>query len=378
MRGKYPLAKVFQQDILKALYVARHGVPKIKKEYILNPSGADAIAYLERYRAAGFPLLSWDIETPYSKGMKDEKDDGLITEKFIEDDPSYKVILRISFSHEPFKAITMPWVRPYTDIIKQLLESGGDKLVWNKHFDVPRVRAHGINVQGRIYDGMDAFHFYEPSFPMGLKYAATFFCPDMHAWKLDSRDQPEWYNAADSDVALRCFLGTREALIEEGRWKTFERHFVDLSGVLGRMSARGVLVDRAAREDRRREFEEKLEATISSLQPLVPVEVRPKHVFKSSEERLRKGGKWIENGMVKVTVLEPWKEPKVKKEKPLKQPRKARGTKSQTAGELSGVQMALQKVEGLVGSSIEGKPPRKKRTKSVRKGVEESPKASTP
>lgn len=368
MRGKFPYAKIFQQDILKALYVARHGIPKVPKKYDLRPSPEAVSAFWARYQAAGMPLLSWDIETPYSKGQKDEKDDALVTEKFLEDDPSYKIILRISFSFEPYTAITMPWCRPYTDIIKVMLESKGDKLVWNKHFDVPRVGAHGVRVGGRIYDGMDAFHFLEPSLPMGLKSAATYYCPDMHAWKLDSREQPEWYNAADSDTALRCFLGIRSDLEKEGRWETFERHFVDLSGVLNRMSIRGVLVDRGERKKRREEFEEKLEIQTAALQPQVPITVRKKKVFRSTEEKLRKGGKWKEGMMMEVTVLEPWKEPKPAKPPKLsKSPKvrvaRPRKEKSQSApGESESNPLLEPDLKGLF---TEGKPKRKKRIKAV-------------
>lgn len=326
MRGKFPYVKVFQQDILKALYVAKYGVPSADKDYSIHPTPNDAWAFVERYKAAGCPLLSFDIETPYSKGIKDDKDSGSsTTDRFVEDDPSYRLILRISFAFEPFKAISMPWVRPYTEVTKALLESGGDKLVWNKHFDVPRLRAQGVRFGGRIIDGMDAFHFLEPSLPMGLKYAATFFCPDMHAWKLDSREKPEWYNAADSDVALRVFLGTKRNLETEGRWDVFVRHCVDLSNVLSRMSSRGVLVDTMERAARRKDFESTLSDLMAKAQ-IAPIEVKPKHIFKSSEEKLRKGGKWT-NTMVLVSRIEevkppkPPKPPKIKRVKETKPPK---------------------------------------------------------
>lgn len=343
MRGKFPLARVFQQDILKAIYVSHHGVPVLKKEYILYPTIQDFISFLNAYKRHGMPLLSWDIETPYSRKQKDNKDEGVITEKFVEDDPSYRIILRISFAWEPGKAITVPWSPPYTTYIKELLELSGDKLLWNKNFDVPRVQSHGIKVGGRIYDGMDAFHFLEPTFPMGLKYAATFFCPDMHAWKLESRDRPEWYNAADSDVALRCFLGTKSQLVDQGRWNTFERHFVDLSMVLRAMSDRGVLVDRDEREAQRLKFEGFLKDEVANLQPMVPDAVRPKKVYKSPKERLVKQNKWVEGSMVEITVQEPFKPPKEKKVK-VKAPKKARVVKPTSS--LSGAENSPPRKRG--------------------------------
>lgn len=332
MRGKFPYVKVFQQDVLKALYVARYGIPEAVKDYSIHPSPNDAAEFLERYRSSvgpsGRPILSFDIETPYSKGVKDDKDTGSGgVDRFVEDDPSYRLILRISFSFEPFKSISMPWVRPYTEITKALLELSGDKLVWNKHFDVPRLRAQGIGFGGRIIDGMDAFHFLEPSLPMGLKYAATFYCPDMHAWKLDSREKPEWYNAADSDVALRVFLGTKKDLEAEGRWDVFIRHCVDLSVVLQRMSSRGVLVDKNERAARRAEFERELDSLRAQVQDVIPMEVKPKKVFKLSAERLKKEGKWT-NTMVSVSRLEEVKPPKPAK--PPKPPKPVRPPKEKS------------------------------------------------
>lgn len=372
-RGKFPYTKPFQQDLLKGLYVVRHGVPKATKHYDLRPSPEAVAGFWNRYQTAGFPLLSWDIETPYSKGQKDEKDDALVTEKFLEDDPSYRIILRISFSYEPFRAITMPWTRPYTDYIKLLLESKGDKLVWNKHFDVPRVGAHGVRTAGRIYDGMDAFHFLEPSLPMGLKSAATYYCPDMHAWKLDSRDQPEWYNAADSDVALRCFLGIRDDLTKQGRWEIFEKHFVDLSGVLGRMSTRGVLVDRAQRALRREEFEDRLGKGVAALQDSIPLALRKKKIFKLTEERLRKEGKWQEERMTQVTVLEPWKEPKVPKPPKVRKVRVKRGASTPEPGPNG---LASASPPAPKESSTGAKPKRAKKIKPVMESVALPPRSS--
>ena len=135
---------------------------------------------------------------------------------------------------------------------------------------------------------------------MGLKYAATFYCPDMPAWKLSAASNPEFYSAADSDILLRCFTGIKADLEKQGRWSVFERHFVDLAQVLGRMSLRGVRVDQAKRQEAKAGFEARYTSTNADLQGLVPFEVRPRKVFKLSEESLRKKGSWIEGRMVKI------------------------------------------------------------------------------
>ncbi len=294
MRGNFELARVWQLDLQKALHVARKGIPSLPKKYITRPSLMDAQAFYYQYAKEGFPLLSFDIETPYAKMFKDEGMDPVL-----EDDASYQV-LRISFAFEEGKAISVPFDATFKPFVRQMLATGGPKLAWNCPFDVPRLRFNGCPVEGRIYDGMVAFHFLEPSLPMGLKYAATFYCPDMPAWKLMSREQPEWYNAADSDVALRVFNRVKEALIKDGRWEVFERHCVDLLQRLEKCSSRGINVDRERRKIVRDDFIKRFEETLTKIQPLIPLSLKPKQVFKLSEERLRKEGKWEEGSMVQV------------------------------------------------------------------------------
>lgn len=303
MRGKFPLARVWQMDLRKALFVASNGVPRADKQYILHPSPMDAEKwaedYLQAHKADPGLVLASDIETAYKSLKKDEK-----VEATIEDDDSY-VIRRISFSFRPFTAITFPWIPPYISIARRILASVGDKTFWNgDNFDVPRLEANDCPVKGKIYDAMQCWHFLEPALPMGLKYAATFYCPEMGAWKLEAGSRPELYSAADSDVLLRCFNGIRTQLVEEGRWDTFERHFVQLAQLLRRMSLRGVRVDPGKRSEARVDFEKRRDSLVRELQDSIPEVVRPiEKVYKQDEETLKKGGKWLE-GKMKLLPIE--------------------------------------------------------------------------
>lgn len=314
-RGKWPLARVFQMDLRRALSVSREGVPVLRKGYILNPSYVDALQFYQGWEHSGKPPLAFDIETPYSKIEKDDA----VGDVAVEDDASY-TILRISFSYVGGEAITMPWSFPFIDIVKRLLREEGDKLVWNHHFDCPRLRANGVTFGGRIIDAMDAWHFLEPSFPMGLKYAATFYCPDMHAWKLESRERPEWYSCADSDVLLRVFTGVRADLEREGRWSIFERHFIELSGVLEGMSARGVLVDPALRKFKYDEFNARYEKVVGAIQALVPPEILPGKVYKQQRSWLEERGKWKEGRIIEVVQKEKERVPRPGKSKKKRSP----------------------------------------------------------
>ncbi len=355
--GKLPLADVFRMDLRRAISTARHGIPTFAKAYTLNPTYKEVFSYLENYRAAGRPPLAFDIETPWSKIDKDS----ILGDPSIEDDASY-TILRISFSFAPGKAITFPWSHPYIGVAKLLLSDPGDKLVWNQHFDVPRLSAAGCTFGGPIYDGMDAWHFLEPSLPMGLKYCATFFCPDMHAWKLESREQPEWYSCADSDVLLRCFSAIRGELEKQGRWGIFKRHFVDLTQVLRKMSSRGVLVDPVMRAKKFEEFEEKFERLKGEMQPLVPLDIKKKKIYKKPLEWLQKKGVWTpetSTNFIELTSLV-WtrkeKPPKEKKERkrreckeksPLDTPSSKRGRRKKTPPVETAVETPAQSISSV-------------------------------
>lgn len=310
-RGNWKYVRVWQLDLQKAVQIARHGIPRREKKYVTYPSAVDAERFLLDYLKDTSRILSFDIETPYSRSEKDEE---WVSEAIEDNDPSY-TILRISFSFSPYHAISMPWCHPFIEIAIRLLGTAGPKLVWNQHFDVPRLAANGAPVLGRLYDGMDAWHFLEPSLRMGLKYVATFFCPDMQAWKLEARENPEWYSAADSDVALRCFLATRERLRSQGRWDVFERHVVDLTQVLREVTRRGINVDVDRRLGARVELERDFDKEMLLLQTLVPKKALPlSDPYVYDEETLKRRGMWEEGRMRLVKVhLSPLQEEKEQK-----------------------------------------------------------------
>jgi hypothetical protein len=306
-RGNWHLTRVWQHDLMKALAVARLGKIQAAKFYQCDPPPQALARFIAEYAAAGYPPLAFDIETPYSArnekdgdieaGMDDEED-------VVENDPSY-TILRISFSFKPFQAISVPWTEPYITLCKQLLGLPGWKLVHNQHFDCPRLLNAGVVFGGPIVDNMDVWHHFEPSWPAGLKYIATFATPDMHYWKDESGTNPAWYNAADSDVLLRCFNYGRAGLEKQGRWESFDKQYIQLRIILDRMSNRGVRTDRDIRKKGFDHFLQEMERCIAELQHIAPLGCRKVKVFKSSEEKLRKEGKWEEGKMVQVRQLVP-------------------------------------------------------------------------
>ncbi|MGH7273843.1 MAG: hypothetical protein ACREIQ_05290, partial [Nitrospiria bacterium] len=277
---------------LKAVRCGKEGRIKKERDYLLHPTPFQAEEFLLRYQSlSSVPTLAFDIETPYDRDIEKDEDFSLI-----EDLPSY-TILRISFSFEEGKAITMPWREPYISVARALLGGQRPKTVWNEAFDVPRLEANGCPVNGLVVDSMQAWHALEPSLPMGLKFVATFYCPDLPPWKLLSRSDPEWYSAADSDALLCCYNGIRSALGRQGRWGMFLRHFGELGTVLRSISRKGILVDLDKRREGRERLGRLFTTEVQRCQNLVPEMIKPVKVYKKTEEQLKKAGLWVEGKM---------------------------------------------------------------------------------
>lgn len=296
LAGKYHLARIVQTDLLKGLAIARDGVRVRERSYRPHPTPEDAATFYQEWTKAGRPPLAFDIETPYSS----KKDEGMT----FEEDDSY-TILMVAFAYRECEAISMPWFPPYTDIAKALLADAPQTLVWNAKFDVPRLMANGCEFGGEIIDAMVAWHWLEPSLPMGLKFVAPFLCPDMDAWALGKESDMALYNCGDADVLLRAFNSIRTKLVEQQRWGVFERHFLQFGKILTRMTKRGINVDLETRRASREEFQKEFEQVVREAQLLSPNEVRsvhPKKGYKKDEAALRKSGVWVDGEMRLIDV----------------------------------------------------------------------------
>lgn len=373
MRGKWNLVRVVQLDILKALKVAREGPASLhlEKDYLLQPDYRAAEAYFMEWRAAGRPPIAFDIETP-KEGEASEAEDMVF-----EDDASYNILM-CSFSYEPFKAISIPWIEPFISLIKENLKAEADYLVWNAKFDVPRLMANGVHFGGRVVDAMLAWHWLEPGLPMGLKYVATFFCPDMGAWKLEMHKNFQWYNAADSDVLLRVYSEVQKRLAEQGRWHTFERHFLDFGKILLKMSERGVTVDHEARARAREHFGERFSGVVAQSQQLAPRDILPVH-----PKRGYKKDPGDTSGMVRVEVELTEKEEaqlRLRREREREKAKQARekaarkaAREADRAAKKASKEARRQEREAAKGSRSKGKRGRQGVGQSVWAGIQEGP-----
>jgi hypothetical protein len=272
-RGQSKWSAAFIADIQKAVELAARGLPPQITEYVIDPSPLVAYAWAKDYRGQLLRnpslRLAFDIETP----GKGEDEDGLETDENGASDRTYH-IYRIGFSYRPLTALSIPWEPQYFAAIRLLLESDGDKIVWNAGFDVPRVRRAGIPARGLIHDGMVAWHILHSDLPKKLGFVATFTCPWQPRWKHLSGSHPGFYNATDADVEWRSMECIDQELRRTGLWGVYQSDILDLEPVLVHMTEKGMPVDSVIREDRAKKLAEKLASAHHEMTSVVPLEAR--------------------------------------------------------------------------------------------------------
>lgn len=276
--GQSKYGAAFIHDVQHAVELSKSGLQPELVEYVLDPTPGVAFEWAKQYRrilssveGSGNPIrLAYDIETP-DKGP----DEGALAA----DDPTY-FIHRISFAYEPLHALSVPWTGDYIGAIRLLLESSGEKVVWNKEFDNPRIRHNGVEINGTIHDGMVAWHILHSDLPKGLGFVATFTCPNQSAWKHLSHSSPAFYNATDSDVELRSFLRIEQDLKATGLWSVYQSDVLDLEPILQYMSQMGMPIDPVIREEKARLLSERLVSVTQEMSAAVPLAARRiDHVF---------------------------------------------------------------------------------------------------
>lgn len=284
-RGQSKYSAAFIHDIQKAVELAANGLQVECSDYTLDPTPGVAYEWAKRYRdllqqsrregllaatdqagsRTAVRYLAYDIETPGKVEDEAELDP--------DDDPTY-TIWRIGFSYAPNQALSIPWEPAYIPAIKLLMESDGEKVVWNGEFDNPRIRHNGVKINGLVHDGMVAWHVLHSDLPKGLGFVATFTCPYQPAWKHLSHARPAFYNATDADVELRSMLVIEEELRRTGLWEVYQRDVVDLDPILRFMSEKGMPLDLKVREEKALILAEKQASVLAMLEAAVPLAAR--------------------------------------------------------------------------------------------------------
>jgi DNA polymerase I-like protein with 3'-5' exonuclease and polymerase domains len=244
-----------------------------RQTYLEDPSPAVFADWATATLRTPTAQLSFDIETHYKLDVTDES-------AFDEEELKMGAMLRISFASQPHHAVSVPWTREYFDTIRALLESPLPKVVWNgAQFDVPRLRAEGFPVNGRIYDYQDGWHLLESDQPKGLEYVSSFYTV-AKPWKHLSGSLPALYSCLDADLALQNAIGIEADLKHFGLWDLFERHVVDLMPILDRAGQRGNLIDQAFSQDLKVQLEAYKGEMVTKAQAYVPDVLKPRKHYK--------------------------------------------------------------------------------------------------
>lgn len=306
MRGKTELLPVLQFVFQRALEIAAHGLrlddPKIGSEYVLDPTYDQFLAWVEEferyYKENPDLILSYDIETPHKKGHDEETLD--------KDEDDY-TILQCSFAYRPGFASSAKWAAEFRPLYARLFSSTCKKVGWNNQaYDDPRIMAQ-LPINGDRYDGMQMWHVLNSALPKGLGFVTPFYVPTTSLWKYLGSSavglNGAFYNAKDSDMALRNVLGIKEQLQRSDLWQVYLRHMVEVHRVFNYMSAQGVKLDLQMRQD----AEEKLTTTILKLneeiQNAVPDAAKKIKVFKKTPKDTTGLIKVIRDSQVKQCPL---------------------------------------------------------------------------
>jgi uracil-DNA glycosylase family 4 len=218
--GAWKFTKTCVFDLSVAKEVASGKWEADEPTLVIDPPYAWFAAWASRYLAEmrADPervLLAVDTETKDKTAKSDEGELG-------REDQSWE-ILYVNLSFDAGEGVTVPWVSPYREKVKEILEAGGILLFWNAPYDVPRFKRAGVDVKWEnVRDVMDAWHALQSDLPRGLGFVAPHYSrvgPWKHLGNLNGT-----YRALDGVQTLRCAFGVLADLEAEGMGRVFERH----------------------------------------------------------------------------------------------------------------------------------------------------------
>lgn len=152
-------------------------------------------------------------------------------------------------------------------------------------YDNPRIQAQ-LPMHGELYDGMQMWHVLNSSLPKGLGFVTPFYVPTAPLWKYLGSDavglNGAYYNAMDSDMALRNVLGIMDHLKKSDLWDVYKRHMVDVHRVFSYMSEQGVPFSGERRLEAELLVSGKLKEINKEIQAAVPQKIHKYKVFKKA------------------------------------------------------------------------------------------------
>lgn len=290
LRGNTHLWPIVQFVFTRALEIASNGFRYDELDYTLDRGPVVFDEWIAGYvRSLGTNPdnpLSYDIETPYKKKVKDEDEVGK-EEAALDDDHT---ILRIAFAYEhegKFYVISVVWDAQHMKGIETLFATAPYLLGWNSDkYDYPRV-SHYVKVFGIGLDGMVAWHILNSALPKALGFVTPFYWQTTNMWKHMSESHPAFYNAKDAHAALIAFIGIKRDLVANNLWHVYQRHWIELHKALKFMQDTGVLRDNEMRADAEAKMSAIIAEVESAMEEAIPLEARAVKIYKKPQPGLR-------------------------------------------------------------------------------------------
>ena len=202
LRGNAHWTAIWLRDVQQAVETASQGPPAAPRRALtLDPSPAVAQEWVGGWNRAQRPPLAFDIETPGAD--KDDEDKAEVASG-----EEKGTIYRIGFAwrvDHVTHALSIPWGAGFDVVVQSLLAVEAPRVVWNRHFDVPRLRAHGHVMPGPIHDAQEMWHVLHSDLPKRLEFVAPVLVPGQVYWKNLIHERPAFYNAVDAAVTIEAF-----------------------------------------------------------------------------------------------------------------------------------------------------------------------------
>lgn len=285
MRGNSKWEAAWLYDVRHAVEIAEQGWEPVQRENALDPPPYEADAWAKTFaqRLLADPTLALgtDIETPDKSTAEDEVDINL----------GYLAgpIHRIGFAYVwdgLTRTMSIPWTPSHLPVIRYLLSLSCPKIFWYRHFDIPRINAHGLTIAPDIHDGAEMWHTLHSDLPKKLEHVTPFLQPRQPAWKhLNHGETAAFYNATDAGVQVENYYRLKELLTQYGMWELYERDIFGLNPILLHMNAAGMPIDQEKRKQAAYHVTELLVAVQEKLNDVAKT-ARPTKIFKKFREGL--------------------------------------------------------------------------------------------
>ena len=271
-RGNPELTPLAAMDVQRALAVARGEFTNYPshpdfKDFDIDkfPSLEDGWSFYNKCRANPRLVIAFDIETSRSKWTPEDERDTILDDK---------EIIQIQFSINNKHAIVFQWKEPYLQVIIAIL---GLENVKANHFlygfDLPRVKAQGVKVNGSLHDTMWMFKHWHPRLPRNLQNVAS-ICGFPYPWKHLADEDPQWYGGCDTIAVQYELRYLPEKMKRLGVWEGYLESIVQEHIILQRAADRGVPVNEEKRQQLKIDLKGERKEKNKELQKLIPDEIK--------------------------------------------------------------------------------------------------------